>query len=124
MDITTKERNKVAICKINKGVRKACDRCKYKFFCFSNKFKPSDVVVPKWLVTIPNDEEGREFLRVFDKYLNKDYYRLKKRGRAKNRVEKSGNSVSISWKKGDKIAVYINYTAIGRRFKFGDDTEY
>jgi len=50
------------------------------------------------LFSVPNTEEGKEFLRLAGKFLNKNVYkRLRKRGRGKNRPTKTFiNDISVA----------------------------
>jgi len=43
--------------------------------------------IPEYEFKVPNDEEGRQFIDLFKKFLNKDKYGYRLRGNAKNRRE-------------------------------------
>lgn len=90
--------------------QKRCEKCSGRFLCFSRRFSPSEVKVSTWSFYVPNDEEGRQFLNQLKKYLNKNVWRIKKRGRAKNRKEKGGCQASQPLGTADYIAVYLHTT--------------
>jgi len=87
-----------------------CDKCDGRFQCFSRRYDTDDLNIPKWSFYVTNDDEGKLFLSLLNKYLNKDIWRIKKRGRAKNRKEKGGGQAYQPLGKADNIAVYLHIT--------------
>lgn len=55
------------------------------------------------ILSVPNDEEGKAFMKQFDKYKNTAKYRFRKRGRGN-----SGKSGSVPKEKARWIAIYAN----------------
>ena len=101
----------IAKCQILHPTRmKKCDKCRGRFLCFSRRFSPADLNIPSWSFYVPNNDEGKLFMSLLSKYLNKDVWRLKKRGRAKNRAEKGGCQNNQPLEKADSIAVYLHTT--------------
>ena len=56
---------------------------------------------------IPNDDEGHEFLRLANKFLNRPQFNLRTRGRGKRRGVKHASHHGIAFSRGESGAVYI-----------------
>ena len=116
-DISKKDKHKMAVCRFKirqanknstkQNIAKKCDTCTVKFACLTRYFTVRDILVPRWTFDVPNDDEGREFIRLAKKYLP-DSLKLIPRGRAKNRISKGGNSNWVPAKTADRFVVYIH----------------
>jgi len=94
-----------------------CDKCEYRFPCLTNRFGVGDIKLAGWAFYVPNDEEGREFIKQARKYINKDVFTVRPRGRAVNRCYKGGNRAYQPLETADSFAVYLEETSMARAVK-------
>lgn len=55
--------------------------------------------------TVPNNDEGKLFMRLLAKFINRKFYRCVKRGRGKRLTRKDGQSIPLD--RSDWVAVYL-----------------
>ena len=91
-----------------------CAVCPGRFICLSERAAASGVELPFWLFKVPNDEEGRHFIALAKKYLNRDAFGISNRGRAKDRKNKGGSQSSQPIATADWIAMYIKKSSLAR----------
>ncbi len=84
-----------------------CAVCPGRFICLSERASMAGINLPFWVFNVPNDEEGRHFISLARKYLNRDSFQLSNRGRAKDRKNKGGGQSSQPLATADWIAMYI-----------------
>lgn len=68
------------------------------------------MVPSKQVFSVPNTEEGWEFIKSLRKYLNDDMYVIDMKGRGSDRVARGGNGQWLRPKDSEWIAVYIRLT--------------
>jgi hypothetical protein len=59
-------------------------------------------------ISVPNNEEGQEFLRLLSKFANHKRFRVRKKGRGGNRKALGGNQYDIPLKHAEWIAIYVD----------------
>lgn len=73
------------------------------------KVVPKEIQI-KEMFRVPNNEEGKKFIEQFRKYLNRNTYKMKVRGRKPNEASKERNRKSwqsIPLKYADELGVYV-----------------
>jgi len=78
----------------------------------TQRFEAKDVTFSGQLFSVPNTPEGKEFLGMARKYLNRDRFYLKSRGRARNRKAKGGNQQSQPIPTADWLAIYVHWSPL------------
>lgn len=111
--MTTQER-RIAKCVGGDSRNRKCDTCKDRFICMTTVPDWAHLNIPDWLVTVPNTEEGRKFMVLLKKYLNKERYRLVRYGRGK-RVRERFHRRRPPIAQADAVAIYVKPSELAKR---------
>jgi hypothetical protein len=103
----------IAKCRLNNepdANSELCGSCEHKFQCFTTgKLRKAQSGKFRYAFDVPNNEEGQKFLELCKKFLNKELWGLKPRGRHSERSVVYGYSRrDVLLKDAEWFAVYLN----------------
>jgi len=92
-----------------------CITCKARYSCLTDVGEPKKL--PKVAFRVPNDDEGKLFMKLLQKYVAKDRYKIQKYGRANNRKSRGFGQDSVPITKSDWVGVYLQDTFLAENIE-------